>query len=208
MRYFFLLLIVLILVSCSAPTPTEPPTPIPTVDFFQLVFPTVLPTAATPDLPKLWQALEMRTPVPYTTPLPPAETSQLDGAWVKFDPTTTPRTQCRRCPDWKPEGGVWKVFMAQGVFRIVHASTGWKSIASFTVDQDKLYLFNDPYCTDDVGIYAWAIKNRTLNLSVIQDDCSMKLRGANLGEYPWVSCLPPNREAAVSGHWPVPLGCE
>lgn len=207
-----LFLIALVAISCSpnavSPVPSEPPTPIPTTDFFQLVFPTILPTAVTPDLPALWLALEQRTPVAYTTPLPPSATTPLDGAYVKFNPTIESPIQCRRCPDWKPEGGIWKIDFDKGVFRVVHAKSGWKSIASYAVSQDTLYLFNDPYCTDAVGVYTWTLKGRQLELRVIHDDCSMNLRSLNLIEYSWASCQPPNREAAVSGHWPVPEGCE
>jgi hypothetical protein len=42
---------------------------------------------------------------------------------------------------------------------------------------------------------------------VIQDDCSFKLRAANLTNMPWASCQPPNREAAISDHWIKPAGC-
>jgi hypothetical protein len=67
--------------------------------------------------------------------------------------------------------------------------------------------FNDPTCTEDVGEYAWRIENRKLILMEIRDDGAIHPRAKNLTRLAWSSCQPPNVEAAISEHWPVPPGC-
>jgi hypothetical protein len=32
-------------------------------------------------------------------------------------------------------------------------------------------------------------------------------RAMNLANLPWQSCQPPNTEAAITDHWPKPIGC-
>lgn len=169
------------------------------------------PAAAMPGTPTptdVWSALLQRTPFPYATPLPPPARTTLDGTYAKLDPKEGTPVPCRRCPDYAPEGGVWKLHLDNGVFRIYHQVTGWRSIASFTVSQDQLYLFNDPVCTDAVGAYKWKLERETLTLAVIEDECAIHLRAMNLTGQPWLSCRPPNAEAAVTDHWQKPPGCQ
>ena len=115
---------------------------------------------------------------------------------------------CRRCPDYAPEGGIWKIQFDKGVFRIIHLSSGWKSIASFTLEGDRLLLFNDPVCHETTGIYAWKAAEGQIVFTAIEDECAIRLRAINLTQQPWLSCRPPNTEAATTGHWPEPLGCQ
>lgn len=74
-----------------------------------------------------WSALVQRRPFPYSAPLPPEEPTLLDGTYTKTDPKTEPRVSCRRCPDYAPEGGLWKIQFDRSVFRIFHAPSGWKA---------------------------------------------------------------------------------
>jgi len=41
-----------------------------------------------------------------------------------------------------------------------------------------------------------------------QQSRSNKLRAMNLTQHPWLSCRPPNIEAAVTERWPKPEGCD
>jgi hypothetical protein len=183
----------------SRPAPAPSPTAIST------------PVAATPqgtaDAVDAWLALHLRTPFPYLRSLPAAAPSPLDGVYVKFDPKAATPVPCLRCPDYAPEGGIWKLSLDDGIFRIYHTVTDWKSIASFTVSGDRVELFNDPTCLDDVGVYTWQLAEGELTFSVVEDKCAILLRAQNLTSIPWQSCQPPNREAAVSGHWPALAGC-
>jgi hypothetical protein len=99
----------------------------------------------------------------------------------------------------------------KGVFSILHRDTGWRGAASFTASGNRLTLFNDPACIEDVGVYAWKVEKGLqkafLILQEIEDVCSFHQRAKNLTMIPWAFCQPPNLEAAITDHWPKPAGC-
>lgn len=164
--------------------------------------------AADPASRAQWRELFRRRPFPYLLPQPESRPTGLDGTYVKTVPSGAERVHCRRCPDYAPEGGVWKLSLDRGVFRIFHPASGWKSIGTFIVAGDRLLIANDPNCIDRLGIYAWRLEQGRLGLQALDDPCAIGLRGANIGQMPWQACRPPNTEAAVTGHWPEPEGCE
>ena len=160
--------------------------------------------AASASASVIWTELLQKTPFPHTAPLPPQKRTVLDGTYTKFDPKNTPPTPCRRCPDYVPEGGIWKLQLSKGVFRIFHKFTGWRSIGSFAVEENRVKLFNDPTCIDVTGTYTWTLKRGHLNWVVVQDDCAIRMRAKNLTQQPWLSCQPPSIEA----NWEKPPGCD
>jgi hypothetical protein len=172
------------------------------------------PTAASelPDVDTtptgVWSGLLQKTPFPYAAPLPAPTPTILDGTYTKFELQEGTPVHCLRCPDYAPEGGMWKLSLDKGIFRIYHEVTGWRSLGSYTVSGDQLTLINDPYCPDVVGTYRWEIQEGELILEEIQDECSIRLRAMNLTKLPWRSCRPPSTEAAVTDHWPKPPGCD
>ncbi len=176
----------------------------------------MLPAVVHPEQPKSidankaarWMELLERSPFPYHKPLPEKVRTPVDGIFVKFDPKPHPHVPCRRCPDWVPEGGIWKLQLDKGILRIFFAETGWRSISSFEVSGDRLQLFNDPHCSSTVGTYYWEMHEGQLTFKLIEDRCAILMRGKNLTKQPWKSCQPPNHEAATTGHWPVPPGCD
>jgi hypothetical protein len=147
------------------------------------------------------------SPYPFTTPLPPADPTILDGLYTKLDPKQGTPVPCRRCPDYAPEGGLWTLTFDKGIFRVFHTVTGWRSVGSFTVSGNRIMLFNDPTCHEEVGIYTWFLEGGWLTLHVVDDRCAISLRAMNLTNQPWASCQPPSSEAAISDHWPKPPGC-
>lgn len=163
---------------------------------------------AAPKASAAWAELLRRRPFPYRLPLPESSPTLLDGTYVKSLPQESEHVHCLRCPDYAPESGNWKLNFDRGVFRIQHRETGWKSIGSFFVAGDRLLLANDPNCIDAFGVYAFRLELDRLELNSIDDPCAIRLRAANLTQRPWRACRPPNTEAAVTGHWPVPEGCE
>ena len=199
--------ILLIVVGCSTdqsgvlPTALESAKSTPT--------PTSTPALTPPPKPAdRWFELFQRTPYPYTTPLPPPIRTILDDTYTKFEPKEGTPVPCRRCPDYAPEGGIWKLSLDKGIFRIFYTVTGWRSMGSFTVSGDRIVLFNDPNCIEIIGIYTWTLKEGALTLKVIDDTCAIRLRAKNLTSLPWASCQPPSRKAAISDHWPKPPGCD
>jgi hypothetical protein len=164
----------------------------------------------------VWFELLQRSPYPFTIPLPPPIRTIIDGTYTKFELKETPPVHCRRCPDYAPEGGIWKLSLDKGVFRIFHEVTGWKSLGTFIVTRDEpssprsgqLVLANDPTCQEVIGVYNWKLEEGKLILTVIEDKCAIRLRAMNLTNLPWLSCQPPSTEAAITDHWPKPPGCE
>lgn len=164
-----------------------------------------------------WPALLSRQPHPYLLPLMEDAPTVLDGTYVKVEPARGEAVHCLRCPDYAREPGLWKLQLHRGVFRIYYEGRDWSSVGSFLVtrdrmskveDPDKLLLFNDPNCTGIVGVYRWLKTKEGLLLEAVDDTCSYRLRAANLSSLPWLSCTPPNEEAAVTDHWPKPEGCD
>jgi hypothetical protein len=161
-----------------------------------------------------WTSLLQSKPVAFTTPLPDETWTPIDGTYAKFDPSEPQWWACRRCADYRPAGGIWKLRFDRGTMRIYYNVTGWRSIASYTIFDDKLYLFNDPYCPQEVGEYTWklednwGLEDRILVLNVIKDSCSIDLRGLNLSDMSWDSCQPPNYMTGASDHWHKAPGCE
>jgi len=154
----------------------------------------------------IWQALQERTPVPFLTPLPAAIASPLDGTFAKLDESPPQWWKCVRCADYRVVGGIWKLQFEQGVMRIFYDVTGWRSIASFTVSDDHLYIFNDPYCPQVVGEYGWRVIDGQLELRVIEDTCAFDLRAENLTNQAWSTCPLPAQDAADTPG-PTPIGC-
>jgi len=178
--------------------------------YYGLATPSATPEVSAPDLTPtdVWSGLLQTTPYPYRTPLPPPTPAALDGTYAKFETKEGTPVPCKRCPDYAPEGGVWKLNLDRGIFRVLHQVTGWRSLGSYTVSADRLVLFNDPNCPDVVGTYRWRVEAGELLLDEIEDECSIGLRAMNLTHLPWRSCRPPNVEAAVTAHWPRPPGCD
>ena len=136
-----------------------------------------------------WDALQMVTPVPYTTLLPAPAAEALDGTYAKIDESPPQYWKCLRCADYRPVGGIWKLKIDRGIMRIYYDVTGWYSIASYTVSKDRLQVFNDPYCPYDVGQYKWKLKDGSLRLEPVDDaSCAFGLRQQNLGNQPWLAC--------------------
>ncbi|MGD2148898.1 MAG: hypothetical protein PVH41_19555 [Anaerolineae bacterium] len=155
-----------------------------------------------------WLALLEKRPHPYATPLPDGGATVLDGIYVKLEPKEGTPVPCRRCPDYLPEGGIWRLSLNGGVFHIFHQATRWQSLGSFSVDGERLYLFNDPTCFRLTGVYGWEKVEGGLDLTVVEDGCQVDRRARSFSGMVWESCQPPSTEAATTGHWRVPLGCE
>jgi hypothetical protein len=195
------LIVSLFLFASACLPPNQQPTPAPAAPSPPDTEPTATPT-------DIWNALFQHTPVPWTTPLPPLETTILDATYVKINPRPATPFPCKRCPDYALEGGLWKFSLSKGIFRIYYTMNGWRSIGSYTVSGNRLYLFNDPYCNWDAGVYRWRLEDDALILTEIDDPCSQGLRAANLADQPWLSCMPPNVEAMITDHWQKPRGCD
>jgi hypothetical protein len=164
----------------------------------------------------IWSSLLRETPYPYAIPLPSPRQTVLDGTYTKIELKESPPVKCARCPAYSLEGGVWKLRLDRGVYRILNEATGWRSMGSFALSRDwlttgtvdQLVLFNDPNCPDYVATYTWRLEEDALILEAIEDSCGIHLRAKNLTNLPWLSCQPPNIEAGSTDHWQEPPGCD
>jgi hypothetical protein len=153
----------------------------------------------------LWNALLQATPVAYSTPLPDPVQSELDGLYTKIDSSPPQWWKCYRCADYRPAGGIWRLQLKEGVMRIYYDVTGWRTLASFTTDDDRLYLFNDPFCPQDVGEYTWQLLNGQLILEAVKDPCAFDLRAKNLSLQPWVACTASNEKKTPGCEERIPV---
>lgn len=189
------LAIAALLASCSTATASPP-------SYRASTTPLVVATAPATTL-EPWAALLSMTPVPFATRLPPADPGPMDGLYAKLDPSWPQWWSCRRCADYRPAGGMWRLQFDRSVIRIYYEVTKWKSLASYEVRGDRLFLFNDPYCPFDTGEYEWSRSETDLSLHVIQDVCAFDLRAKALSEQTSQSCplegdLPQGAQAFLS----------
>lgn len=182
----------------------------------------------------VWSGLLQTTPYPYTTPLPPVRRTALDGVYTQFAPGQHGQPPLPEVGTWMPHpvrpdsvwlmppapyppaAGIWKLHLDRGIFRVFHPASGWRALGSYAISGNRIHLFNDPHCLEEVGIYGWEVGAGQLILEVIEDNCGASSvfhsergrRAQSLTSAPWLSCQPPSTEAAISGHWPAPPGCE
>jgi hypothetical protein len=209
MARWVLLFSIIILGACSF-TIQSNNTPSPSPETVRNT-PQIFSTAASPTpLPpeNVWLALIQKNPYPYTTPIPARTPTVLDSIYVKVEPQAGKPVPCRRCPDYLIEGGLWKLSLDKGSYHIFHEGTRWGGLGSYSISGDRLYLFNDPTCYDEIGIYKWKIVGGGMKLEVVEDKCQVGRRGWNFAQIMWQSCQPPSVEAAVTDHWSRPIGCE
>ena len=182
---FSLLVLIILLNACTGTSPKN----IATSTSVNMVQSTVPASTSTLVLKVgVWDELLKATPFPHEFALPEAVTSPLDGMYAKVDQSPPQYWTCYRCADYRPEGGIWKLQFDKGVMRIFYQITNWKSIASFTVEENRLKIFNDPFCPHDVGEYEWSMLDGNLSLKEIGDGCAFDLREENLTKQSWLAC--------------------
>ena len=57
----------------------------------------------------VWLGLLEKTPIAHTTPLPNSTWTPIDGTYAKLDLSEPQWWACRRCADYRPAGGIWKL---------------------------------------------------------------------------------------------------
>lgn len=173
------------------------------------------PTGAAATAPD-WRT-DANEPYPFVTPIPDLAPTEIDGEYTR-PPTDTyagDRAACRRCPPFPLDRGESILRFDRGRYEIVHQEPAYRSFGHFTLEGDRLTLLNDPECGTEQGIYHVERDGAQLRFAVEDDPCAFGQRTRDLTDRTWTpvdiargeSCQPPNTEAAVSGHWPVPSGC-
>lgn len=201
----YAVLVSLLLTSCAGSAPTGLPEPagesaLPASTAAAAASPTAVLQA------NVWEELLKATPFPHTFPLPEPVQSALDGTYAKVDQSPPQFWTCYRCADYRPMGGVWRLQFDRGVMRVFYQITNWKSIASYTVEGDRLKIFNDPFCPQEVGEYKWNLENGNLTLNAVSDGCAFDLRKENFTKQSWRACSTNAVEPEGCGESPVLLG--
>ncbi len=76
------------------------------------------------------------------------------------------------------------------------------------VEGGRVILFKDPECHLAAGEYAWRRDESGLCFTLVADVRELGTRAQNSTQQRWQSCQPPDHEAAGTGHWKTPAGCE
>jgi hypothetical protein len=92
--------------------------------------------------------------------------------------------------------------------RIFYEVNNWRSIASYSLAGDRLFIFNDPYCPEHTGEYRWSMEDQELRLEVVEDPCAFDLRAENLTRQTWLSCTSADAENASRVDEESAPGCE
>lgn len=163
--------------------------------------------AATYPVIRMWSDVLEFQAYPYLEALPPGVVTEVDGVYGKVEPGEPQWWRCARCPDFRLSGGNWRLMLHQGTMRMYYEVTGFSTVASYEVTGDTLRLYNDPHCPYEVGQYTWTLENGELQFTEVDDQCAIHLRAENLIHLPWISCQPPNTEAAITDHWIKPTAC-
>ncbi|HZA39173.1 MAG TPA: hypothetical protein VFA00_00955 [Actinomycetota bacterium] len=165
-------------------------------------------------------------PYPFSTPLPPAEPTAIDGTYSRTvdEELAAAPGKCTRCPPYRLVPGDETLTFDRGRFFVQHGPPGFKMSGHFWVEGGQIRLFNDPSCLTMEGVYEWEVAGGVLSLEAVEDECPFtRLRQRFLMAKDWevtegdtadanadasAECDPPSEEAAITGHWPVPEGCE
>lgn len=135
-------------------------------------------------------------PYPFTTPIPPLEPTAIDG---RYERTITarlaggPSVPCRRCAPYRIETGTTTLSLEDGRYHIEHhgpgpSSSQFRTRGHFTLDGDRITLFNDVGCSRMQGVYTWGVSGEALTLEAIEDECPFsQLRQRFLELTPWLA---------------------
>ncbi|HVM19326.1 MAG TPA: hypothetical protein VM307_05145 [Egibacteraceae bacterium] len=147
-------------------------------------------------------SLDVNEPYPFTRPPPPRSETPVDGTYARsltVEDTGRQPVHCVRCPPWRLDAGTAQLQLEAGrlttVFEPVAVEQrcpdckppeGFTMRVHFAVDGDRLEIFNDPTCTDTVGVYRWSVDDGDLTLRAIDDPCPYAdLRAGYLTATPW-----------------------
>lgn len=152
-------------------------------------------------------------PYPFTTPIPPREPTTIDGTYIRIvsldeagGPVVGLPYRCLRCIPYRVDPGTTTLIFFEGRYFLHHHLSGFKALGHYTVDGDRIRLFNDPNCSSTAGIYRWELDGRTLTFRVVEDPCPFdNERSSDLTVRSWTQI--PACHRRLIGLWPGFLGC-
>jgi hypothetical protein len=150
------------------------------------------------------------TPYPYTTPVPPKTRTPLDGTYLRIltieDVDGLLPFRCLRCPPFFLNAGVSTVVFHRGYYWLNHQLSGFRSLGMYTVERDRVTLFNDPWCPQDRGTYRWDVRAGELTFEPVSGTCDYEgARAKDLTKSPWTKIKP--CIYLIEHLWPGPIAC-
>jgi hypothetical protein len=152
-------------------------------------------------------------PYPYTKPTPAPVATEIDGTYMLIltlddlgGASNALPFPCRRCLPYARDPGVMTLIFFQGAYFVDHQMSAFHSTGHYTVDGDRLILFNDPNCSRQRGTYTWQLEGGSLHLETLEDTCAYDgERATDLTTEDWTRIPVCKRE--VAHLWPGILGC-
>ncbi len=150
-------------------------------------------------------------PYPYVTPTPPPEPTPIDGTYLRIltleDVDGLLPFRCLRCPPYFVNAGVSTLIFHEGNYWVSHQLSGFHGLGMFTVDGDRITLFNDPWCPQGRGTYRWNLRGTELTFEPVKGStCDYeKARGKDLTFTPWTHIKP--CIFLIENLWPGPVAC-
>jgi hypothetical protein len=150
------------------------------------------------------------TPYPYTRPVPPRTRTPLDGTYLRIltieDVDGLLPFRCLRCPPFFLNAGVSTIAFHRGNYWLNHQLSGFKSLGMYTVERDRVTLFNDPWCPKDRGTYRWDVRGGALTFEPVSGTCVYEeARAKDLTKSPWTKIKP--CVYLIEHLWPGPIAC-
>jgi hypothetical protein len=152
-------------------------------------------------------------PYPYVKPTPAPVATEIDGTYMLIltledlgGASNALPFPCRRCLPYARDPGVMTLIFFHGAYFLDHQMAAFHATGHYTVDGDRLTLFNDPNCSRERGTYTWTLQGGSLHLEVIDDTCAYHgERAKDLATEEWTRVPVCKRE--IAHLWPGILGC-
>ncbi len=152
-------------------------------------------------------------PYPYTDPAPAQVSTEIDGTYMLIltledlgGASNALPFPCRRCLPYARDPGVLTLIFFDGAYFVDHQMSGFHATGHYTVEGNRLTLFNDPNCSRVRGTYSWQLDGASLRLKTVDDTCAFQgERATDLASDVWTRIPVCRRE--VHHLWPGILGC-
>jgi hypothetical protein len=152
-------------------------------------------------------------PYPYLEPTPAPVATEIDGTYMLIltleelgGANHALPFPCRRCLPYARDPGVITLIFFEGAYFVEHQMSGFHATGHYSVDGNRLTLFNDPNCSRVRGTYTWRLDGASLRLRAVDDPCAFEgERATDLASDVWTRIPICRRE--VQHLWPGILGC-
>jgi hypothetical protein len=94
----------------------------------------------------------------------------------------------------------------RGAYYVHHHLSGFRTMGSFVIEDDRLTLFNDANCPQTAGVYEFELTAHGIRFRVVHDECAFSNeRALDLEFRPWTRVTPCIRR--IQNLWPGEVAC-